>query len=190
MATLENKAFIWNQPLYDTIELAAAAVAGSFFTVPYNGILTGAVLKNSSHTNLIQAGRLEIGNEMMVNALSLYFPSTNDAGALPTQADIRAIHSGNLRWIMGGSTEVLKVPVALVPCGGAELVLFSNEVAAVGLWGMTRGLSAIQNRFPLPEPYLVKSQETIEVIIENMDTIAAPTWVTLVLWGTQARPVR
>lgn len=190
MAMVANKGFVYSQPLYDTIELAAAATIGSFFSVPYTGILTGTTRKTWRDTNLVQGGRLELGIEMSVNGISMHFPSTDDAGTFPTVVDIKAIHAGNIRWLMGGSTEVLKIPVALIPCGGAELVLFSNITPAATEYAMTKGVSVHQNRFMLDEPYTIRSQESIEIVIENMDTIAAPTWVTIVLWGTTVRPVR
>lgn len=190
MSMVAGKGFVQTQPLYDTIELGIGAVVGSFFSIPYNGILTAAILKTWRDTNLVQAGRLELGHEMSVNGISLHLPSTDDAGAFPTAPDIRAIHAGNIRWIMGGSTEVLKIPVALIPNAGAELVLFSNITPAATEWHLINGASIHQNRFMLDEPYTIRSQESIEIVIENMDAIAAATWITIVLWGTSVRPVR
>lgn len=186
---VQGKGFVYTQPLYDTIHLAAAATVGNFFTVPFGGAI-GAGTKNFSHTNLIQAGRLETGNEMKVNAISFHFQQNVTAGAVPTVADMKAINSGNLRWLVGGSTEILKIPVALVPSGGADFVFVSNIAAAATEFYLSKGVAVTQNKFYLDEPYVIKANESIEVVLENMGTIAAATRCTLVLWGTAIRPLR
>jgi hypothetical protein len=170
--------------------LAAAATRGSFFTNPKGGILTGAVLKDDRHTNLVQAGRLEMGNEFKANAVSLHIRQSVQAGALPTVADIKAVSAGNMRLLMGGATEYLKSPCCLIPSGGADFVHMSNIAAAVTEFSLTRGVAVTQNRFYLDEPIVIRSQESFEIILENMDAIVAPVHAVFVLWGTYLRPVR
>ena len=185
-----GKGLVYTQPLFDTVHLAAAAVRGSFFTVPRGGILTAAVLKDNRHTNLVQAGRLEPGNELQCNAVSMHIRQSIQAGALPTDADIRAVFAGNIRFMIGGATEFLILPCQMIPSAGADFVFFSNIVAAATEFYLAKGVQAIQNKFYLDQPITLRSQESIEVILENMDTIAAAVHVVFVLWGTAIRPVR
>ena len=186
---VEGKGFVYTQPLYDTIHLAAAATVGNFFVVPFGGAL-GAGTKTFADTNLIQAGRLETGNELKVNALSFGFVQTDQAGAVPSVVDMKAVNAGNIRWLVGGSTEILKIPVSLIPSGGADFVFVSNIAAAATEFYMSKGVAVTQNKFYLDEPYILKANESIEVVLENMDTIAAAIRCRLVLWGTAIRPLR
>ena len=188
---VQGKGFVYTQPLFDTIHIAAGApaLAAQFFTVPVGGVI-GAGVKNFSHTNMIQAGRLETGNELKVNALSFYFQNNISAGAIPTVADMKAVCQGNIRWLVGGSTEILKIPVIMIPNGGASFVHMSNIAAAVTEFNLTNGVSAVQNRYYLDEPYVIKANEAIEVWLENMGTVVAATRVTMVLHGTAIRPLR
>jgi len=190
MPVVANKGLVYTQPLFDTIHLAAAAVLGRFFVVPRGGLLVAGVNKNNRHTNLVQAGRLEPGNELNMTAVSMHIAQSDKAGALPADADIRAVMAGNIRLMIGGATEFLILPCALIPCGGANFVFFSNITPAATEFYLSNGVAATQNKFYLDQPLTLRSQETIEVIIENMDTIAAAVQVVFVLWGTALRPVR
>ena len=185
-----GKGLVYTQPLYDTIHLAAAAVAGNFFVVPKGGLLVAGVNKDNRHTNLVQAGRLETGNELQISAISMYIRQSVQAGALPADADIRAVYAGNIRMVIGGSTEFLQLPAQMIPAGGADFVFVSNIAAAVTEFYLAKGVAVTQNRWYLDQPLTLRSQETIEVILENMDTIAAAVHVVFVLWGTALRPVR
>lgn len=183
------------QPAYDTvvIPIAAANVARpEFFAVPRGGLLVGAVNKTNRHTNLVQAGRLERGNQLMITALSLHFPITAEAGALATVADKQAIRAGDMILSFGGDTEFLKVPVACIPNGGADPVLLTDAAlaAASGAEVYGNGASVVQNKFYLHEPLPLHDQESVSIIFENMDAIVAPTEVTFMLWGTWLRPAR
>jgi hypothetical protein len=179
-----------SQPLYDTVQIPAAGVVASFFTVPRGGALTAAINKDDRHTNLVQAGRLELGNSFEIRAISLSIRQSVQAGALPTVADIKAISSGSFRMIFGGQTEVLKVPTMNIPSGGADFVHMSNIAAAVTEFNLSRGVAVVQNRFPLEEVLNIQPQESFEVRLENMDAIVAATQVTVMLWGVLLRPVR
>lgn len=190
MPTVAGKGLVYTQPLYDTIHLAAAAVIGNFFTVPKGGLLVAGVNKDDRHTNLVQAGRLEPGNELQINAVTMHIRQSVQAGALPQDADIRAVFAGNIRMMIGGSTEFLKLPCQMIPGGGADFVFVSNIAAAVTEFYLANGVAAIQNKWYLDQPLTLRSQETIEVILEHMDTIAAAVHVVFVLWGTALRPVR
>jgi hypothetical protein len=176
------------QPLYDTIILPALAVGGAFFAVPFGQLLVAGVLKNNRHTNLLQASKLEEGMEFTVDSVSMHLPQTAEAGALPTQADTRAVFSGDIRIVFGGVREFLRVPALMIPCGGANFVFFSNIVAAATEFYLSNGVAANQNRFPLM-PFTITQGETIQVILENCDPLVAPTEVTFVFWGQMKRPV-
>ena len=190
MPMIEGKGLIYSQPYYDTIILpagAAGSVVGQLFAVPFGGLIAAAIPKNFRHTNLVQAGRLETGNELQIDAISFHFPVTAEAGALPTVADKRAVRSGSMRLQFGGDTEFLKIPNILIPSAGAGEVVVDGTVA---LNDIQPGVQVTQNKFFLKEPLVLKAQETISVFIENMDVIAAPTELACVVWGTSLRPVR
>jgi len=190
MPMVEGKGLLFSQPYYDTIVLpagAAGAVVGSFFQVPFGGLMAAGLNKSARHTNLVQAGRLETGNELQIGAVSIHWPTTAEAGALPTVADKRAIRAGNIRLVFGGDTEFLRIPVCLIPSAGAGEVVVD---ATVALNDVQPGVQVSQNKFYLDQPLVLKSQESVQVFIENMDVIAAATEVAFVLWGTAIRPVR
>ncbi len=190
MPNVPGKALLYSQPYYDSIILpagAAGAIVGVFFAVPLGGLIAAGIPKTFRHTNFVQAGRLETGNELNINAISIQWPRTAEAGALPTVADTRATRAGNLRMVFGGDTEFLKVPVTNVPSAGAGEVVVDGTVA---LNDVQPGVQVIQNKFYLDEVLILKSQESVQVFIENMDVIAAPTQLAMVLWGTAIRPVR
>lgn len=190
MPMVPGKGLLYTQPYYDSIIIPAAAAGafvGQFFQVPFGGLIAAGVPKTFRHTNLVQAGRLETGNELQIGAVSMHWPVTAEAGALPTVADKRATRSGNVRLVFGGDTEFLKVPTALIPQAGAGEVVVD---ATVALNDVQPGVPVIQNRFYLEEPLVLKAQESIAVFIENMDAVVAPTELCCVLWGTSLRPVR
>lgn len=190
MPMVPGKGLLYTQPYYDTIALpiaAAGAVVGQFFAVPFGGVLVAAIAKNFRHTNLVQAGRLETGNEMQIGALTIAFPRTAEAGALPTVPNRRAIRAGNIRLVFGGDTEFLKIPVAEIPSGNAGEVVVD---ATVALNDVGFGVPVSQNKFYLDQPLVLKAQESVAVFIENMDAIAAITEVRFTLWGSALRPVR
>lgn len=190
MPQVPGQGLVYSQPYYDTIILPAAlagAVVGQFFAVPFGGLIAAGIQKNYRHTNFVQAGRLETGNELQIGAITLHFPITAQAGALPTVADKRAVRSGNIRMLFGGDTEFLKIPTILVPAGSAGEVVSD---ATVSLNDIQPGVPVIQNKYYLDEPLVLRAQESISIFIENMDAITAPISVCFVLWGTAVRPVR
>jgi len=190
-----GQGFTYTQPVYDSIVLpigAAGAVVGTFFAVPRGGILAVGIAKNNRHTNMVQAGRLERDNSLMIESLSLHFPKTAEAGALPTVADIQAIRAGSFRVLFGGDTEFAKGQVCFIPNGGCDAVLTTDAGLAAATAAETygNGISVVQNKYMLYEPLPLRDQESINVVFENMDAIVAPTEVTFVLWGTYLRPAR
>lgn len=190
MPMVPGQGLLYTQPYYDTIVLpagAAGAVVGQFFAVPFGGAMTAAINKNWRHTNLVQAGRLETGRELQIGAVSIHWPITAEAGALPTVADKRATRAGNIRLVMGGDVEFLKIPTVLIPNAGAGEVVVD---ATVALNDVQPGVSVTQNKFYLDEPLVLQAQESVGVFIENMDAIVAATEVVFVLWGASLRPVR
>jgi hypothetical protein len=175
------------QPLYDTINLAIGAVGGAFFTVPFGGAI-GALIKGNQHTNLTLAGQLEIGSLMEVDAISMYARQSLEAGALPLDADVRAIYSGNIRFNVG-VTEELRIPAQVIPSGGADFVFFSNIAAAATEYYVAKGVSANANVYRLRTAIQINGGVPFSVILENCDPITAVTEVTFVLWGTLTKPV-
>ena len=191
MPLLEGKGLLYTQPYYDTIILpiaAAGAIVGQFFAVPFGGLIAAGVPKTYRHTNLVQAGRLETGNEIQINAVTIHWPITAEAGAIVTVADKRATRSGNIRLRFGNDTEFLKLPTICIPSGGAGEVV--NDATLAALNDVQPGVQVTQNRFWLEQPLVLKPQESVAVFIENMDAIVAPTEMSFVLWGSSIRPVR
>jgi hypothetical protein len=176
------------QHLYDTILLPIGAVGGTFFTVPFGGLLVAGIAKNNRHTNLLQASRLESGVYVDVDSISMHLPQTPEAGALPLQADVRAVFSGNIRIVFGGVREFLRLPAAMIPCGGANFTFFSNIAPAATEYYLSNGVPATQNRLSLM-PFRIEEGETIQVVLENCDAMTAATEVTFVFWGQMNRPV-
>lgn len=192
MANVPGTALVLSQPIYDSIILpagAAGAVVGTFFAVPQGGLIAAGVVKTRRHTNLTQAGRLEIGNTLKIKAMSIYFPLTSEAGAAPTIADIDAVRVGSYRLMLGGQTTFNEGPVSDIPVGGAAPVLLA-DVAGTAASVYQSGVSVWQNRYYFEYPIMLEAQETVSVIIDNMDLIAAATEVQLHLWGEMSRPVR
>jgi hypothetical protein len=175
---------LW-QPVYDTINLAAAAVSGSFFAVQFGGILVGTTPKSYAHTNLVQAGRLERDTTFYINGLSLFVRET---ATRATAADIRALNQGSFD-LQLGQVSFFRVPIAVIPNGGAELELFSNITPAATEYQLNKGVSASGNRLLFEQPLQILEQETIQANIADFLMVAA-VQVTCVLWGTTDRPVR
>jgi hypothetical protein len=180
------------QPIYDRAQQPIAAAAGSvlnFFQIPFAGVMAGAIMKTFRDTNLVQAGRLEAGNSLHITGVSYSICEIATGGARATAIDIRAIHAGTFRLVIG-QVEYLKVPVCLIPSGGADLVMFSNIAAAATEYQLNNGLSANGNVFPLPMALDLDEQESILCQITDIGIVAATIDVMVVLWGELTRPVR
>lgn len=182
---VKNVGLVLDQPYYDTVSIAAAATSATFFQTPFGGTLVGTTLKDYSHTNLIQAGRLETNYVLEVDGISIHVKET---ATRATAADIRAIQTGSFIFTLSNTT-ILTLPIALIPNGGAELVLFSNIAPAATEYALNKGVSAHQNRYMLKYPVTIDPQQTFQVTLQNFGTIAAATQVTVVLWGKLTRPV-
>jgi len=177
-----------DQAIYDTVSFAIAATTGQFFTVPYGGILTGAITKDWQHTNLVQAARLESGYKFLIKGLGFFIKEKATAA---TPADIRNFQEGFMRLIIA-DTVLLTLPVAMCPNGGSELVetAAATTVAATTLDNFTRGISAVQNYYPTAEnPIELSPQQTFRIDIGGCAAFAAETQVTCFLKGTLTRPV-
>lgn len=173
------------QPLYDNISMAAAATGGTFFAVPYGGILTGTTAKTYADTNIVQAGRLERDTSFTLTGISLFVRET---ATRATAADIRNFNMGSFDLTLGG-VSFLKLPIACIPNGGAELELISNITAAATEYQLNKGVSAFGNKLLLEMPLEILEQETIQVTVANFLLVAA-VQATCVLWGILKRPVR
>lgn len=185
MARQPGSKFVFDQPIYDTVQLTAVATQTlNFFSVPLGGALTAAIVKNFTHTNMTQSGTLERGTTMRITGYSLFLRELAAGGAAPTLADARAVSNGNVIFSLG-RVSYYTVASAMIPNGGAELYLNDTATVHVG-----RGLSTWQNRIHLANPIDIDEQELIGVQIQLNTAIAAVTDVAFVLWGTQWRPVR
>lgn len=180
------------QPIYDTVQLAVAAGAQqvTFFAVPLNGVLAGAVLKTYAHTNLIQAGRLEKGLEITITGLSFYVRNIAAGGAAPSLVDTFAIYDHTDVNLQIGQTTFLRCVASEIPSGGASLNYFSNIAPAATEFKVTHGLSAHRNIFALAHPLILEDQESISVVCTVNAAIVAVTDIVFVLWGQLTRPVR
>lgn len=186
MPNLPGAGLQLEQPIYDTINLAAAATSGTFFTTPYGGTLVGATTKGYQHTNLVQASRLDTGYTLVVDAISFWFPET---ATRQTEADIRAVQSGYFQFSIS-DTIFLTIPIAMIPNGGAELVLVSNIAAAATEYQLNKGQSVSQNRFYLRAPIKIDPQQTFKATIGGFHTApVAASQVSCALWGLLTRPV-
>ena len=194
MPIKQGTSLLHTQPVYDSIILpiALAGVAvGQFFAIPWAGLIAAAVPKTWRHTNLVQAGRMERGNEIQIDSLSMFFPRTAEAGAFPTMADMDAVRAGAMRLRFGGDTDFLKVPIAAIPNGGMGITYSTDAALAAEVnFAYNNGVSVAQNRFYLNQPIVLEEQETIGITFEDMDAIVAPIEVTFFLWGPNIRPVR
>jgi len=186
MPNLPGAGLELEQPCYDTISLAIAATTGTFFTVPFGGLLVAGVPKGYEHTNLIQASRLETGYTLNVDAISIWFP---EMAARATEVDIQALQSGYFQ-LQISDTVFLTVPIAMIPDGGAELIMFSNITPAATEYQLNKGQGVTQNRFYLRKPILINPQQTFKAVIGGFHTApAAATKIACALWGVLTRPV-
>ena len=190
MPRYTGESYVLSQPLYDTVQLAvAAAQVVRFFAVPLGGLLVAGAPKTYAHTNLVQAGVLERGMDFEITGLSMHAWELAKAGAQPSLVDMQSLHSGHINLELG-QVSYERVQTALIPAGGAELVYFSNIVAAPTAFHVNRGISAMSNRFHLTNTLRIQEQEAISVALELDTAIAAVMDVTFVMWGNLTRPVR
>lgn len=180
-----------NQPIYDTVQLAAVAgQMANFFSIPLNGALTAAANKTYAHTNLIQAGRLEKEIEMVIVGMTLAVRDTASGGARYTLADYLIIYdTAHINLLIGG-VSFLHIPAMRCPAGVGETQYFSNITPAATEYKVNHGLSSVVNVYRFDNPLVLEDQESIQVELRVDGTIAAVTDVTLFLEGTQRRPVR
>ncbi len=178
------------QPIYDTVQLAAAAGAYNFFAVPMGGILAGAVVKTYAHTNLVQAGRLEKGIDMTITAVSMYLRNTATGGAIVSMVDYETFYNNSDINVQIGQVSFLRLPAQEVPPGVGETQLFSNITPAATEFKMNHGTSNIFNTYKLENPLVLEDQESIAVTVTVGTALAAVTDLTIVMHGQQTRPVR
>lgn len=178
------------QPIYDTLQLAA--VAGqtvSFFAVPLNGPLTGAINKTYAHTNLTQAGRLEKGVELEIQGISFSIRPTIAAGTAVTLVDYRAIYEASHINLLIGQVSVLRLPLHAIPPANSENQYFSNIAAAATEFASNHGVGSIGNILRI-DPITLEAQESIQCDLVVGGTVAAVTNISMFLWGRMTRPVR
>ena len=189
MPQFPGKAGVITQPVYDTMQLAAAAgpLVYRFFTVPLGQIIAGAVVKTYAHTNMTQAGQLETGVTFLVTAFTMVVKQLATDGAAPTQADYQVLQDGLLELNIS-DRNYGRFPVTLIPSGGGELVFFEDNAAAPVLQ-VTKGIAATANKYFLEFPIELVNQENFSMELTIPGTIAAVTDVAIFLHGEYTRPI-
>lgn len=184
MPRLKGVASRITQPIYDTMQVAAAAGPRTFafFSVPLNGVLAGAVTKTLAHTNLRQAGKLPSGAEFDIEGISMYVREEIAAGTRPVFVDLQELHTGHLELKFNTKT-YLELPLAQVPSGGAELSYFSNITPAATEFHTNRGVNAVANIFPLQNVITVYNNEDFRVDVTIPGTTTVIFDLTVCLWG-------
>lgn len=178
------------QPIYDTMQLAAGVGVYPFFTVPLNGVLTAAANKTYAHTNLVQAGRLEKGIELTITGVAMHIRDIASGGAQVSFADYINVYAQTWIDLLIGQVSFLRIDAYQCPPGPAEINYYSNIAAAVTEFKSTKGLGSAMNLFRLENPLILEDQESIAVDLHIETAIVAVTDVSMVLYGTQTRPVR
>ena len=190
---VNNVASVLDQPLYDTVHLAAAAgpLVYRFFSVPQGGILTGVIPKTVMHTNLVQAGQLEQGVTFNITALTMTVRQHEKAAAVaPTQADYTILQDG-LITVDVSDRNWGRFPVSLIPSGGGELYFSSDGAAFAGpaVAQISKGIPATANKYNLQYPIPLGVQENFSVSLHIDGTIAAVMDVMFFLHGAYVRSV-
>lgn len=173
-----------SQPIFDSVLITTPWTSGQFFVVPRDQTQNG-LLKNRSHTNLVQAGRLEAGVSFKATHISM---CVREHSTTATDASIRLFNRGSLTLYLG-QVEFFTIPIVQVPNGGAELYLFSNITPAATEFKLNKGVAHVSNRYPLDMPLIIEPQESIQITCQDF-TLTADTLVTIVLHGIYDRPVR
>lgn len=178
------------QPIYDTMQLAVGVGVYPFFSVPLNGALTAAANKTYAHTNLVQAGRLEKGIELTITGVAMHIRDTASGGARVTLADYLSVYNESWIDLLIGQVSFLRVPAYQIPPGPAEINYFSDIAAAATEYKATKGIGSHMNVFRLENPLVLEDQESLQVDLHVEDALVAVTDVSLILYGSQTRPVR
>ena len=178
------------QPLYDTVQMAAAAGPRTFnfFSTPLNQFLVGTTPKTLAHTNLVQAGKLEEGSKFQIQGLSWYPNAEIAAGTRPVFVDYHELQTGFVELKFGTRT-LLQLKTSQIPAGGAELSYFSNIAAAATEYNVNRGINAVSNRFVLDNPIMIENNESFRVEFTVPGTTTVIMDVTFQLWGDLYQPV-
>lgn len=182
---------VLDQPLYDTIQLAASAnQVASFFSIPFGGALTGAINKSYLHTNLIQAAQLEKAVSFEIKALSFIIKNEIAAGTAVEWADYTMIYNTSWLEVLIGQQWFLKLPLTQLPPGPGETQYRSNITAASTEFKAFKGDGSFFNRFVLNNPLVLEDQESFQVDLHVEGTPSAVTDCMMVLWGNYSRPTR
>jgi hypothetical protein len=180
-----------DQPVYDTVRLAAvAAQTVGFFTVPLGGLLAAGIPKGYDHTNLLQQGRIEKGFKLTIKAISLCVNTMAFGAARVTWADyITCFNNGHFNFLFG-DVSFLRLPSALIPPANAEIQYFSNIAPAATEYMPNHGIGSFTNKFELVTPLTLEEEETIRVDWFIGAAVVAVVDVRLTLWGDMVTPVR
>lgn len=186
-----NVANLLDQPIYDTMQAAAAAGQTlRFFSVPLGQPLAAGILKDYQHTNMIQAGRLEEGNSLVIRGITFYVKHEDDTGTPVTWADYTLIYNTSHVNLQIGQVSMLRLPLCQIPAAAGETDYFSNIAPAATEYNASKGLGSINNKYNLAYPLTLKGNEGIAVDLFIGGTVGAVTDIQCVLWGDMTRPAR
>ncbi len=176
-----------DQPIYDTVQLPAAAGVFPFFTVPLGGALTAAIAKTYAHTNLRRAGQLEEGQSFTIYGLTMDVREIAAGGARPTFVDYQAIQLGWLELWYEDRVQ-MRFQAVHIPNSAGALQYASNIAAAATEYKVTRGVPAFGNIYPLREPLVIGNNSNFRVDY-TVGAMGAVTDLTITLHGVLTRNV-
>ncbi len=180
-----NGKILRDQPLYDTMQLAAAAGREyRFFTQPIGQVIAGTTLKTKAHTNMTQAGQLEGGMSMRITGIGMAI--CEYAAGTTVRATLVDNIVARLGWLelLINNRPWLSIPASMAGPAGQELNYVSNIPPAATEFHANQGVSHQQNRYNLVEPIdLNDKQEQFAVVLTVPGTIIAVTDVRISLFG-------
>lgn len=182
----------FGQPLYDTVNYAAAGQAMmNFFAIPRGqaAVLTTAVggapaagtIKTYRDTNLDVAG-FTPDKRWQFDGMNFAFRRITD---LVTDELDRNLIVGNTWWHFRiGDKDVLYIPTVFIPC-----VNYTHSIT----WGATSGhaIGANAQIYMFTTPLVIDAGERIQLTLEAPGNIAVTTTVdiTVMLHGTMQRAI-
>lgn len=179
-----------DQPLYDSVRLAAAAVSRvTFFAVPQGQpgtAFAAAGNKTLADTNLTNAGILPAPQRFTVKALAFR------VGASVTVGDLKLIMDSSVFELTVGSKVFLQCPASYLTAGMG--LWASGAGAAVGLdTVLQNGIADPRALRVLDQPIMIDQQQNFSVTLSwpvAAVTIVAATPVQLFMLGTLYRAVQ
>lgn len=192
MAKLIGAENLITQPLYDTVQAAAAVPQVlNFFTVPLGGLLAAGIVKTYLHTNMLQPQRLESDQSFLCNGMAIVIKSQIGAGTRVVTVDYEGIMENSFLQLIFEDTTWFRLPLNQMPGAAGEGQMFSNIAPAVTEFKNNHGLSSAMNYFRFDNTIEIGQQEAfrVQLDIENY-TVTAVTNIQIMLMGQLKRAVR